>query len=209
MRTFAAALLVFLGGFAIMVLEIVGARFLARDFGSSFYTWVSQIGIVLGALALGYYVGGAVADHRHRARVITSLLLGAGLFTLAIPDLAPRIIGRIIGRHPVDRAIPILWQKLDPAIGSGLIFLFPCCVLAMLAPYMVRVNARQIAHVGRTSGLVNAFSTLGSLAGVVVSGYLLIDLMTLSNIFRASGAVILLLGGLCWFVDKRALEPEN
>jgi len=62
MRTVAAAGLVFVGGFIIMVLEIIGARFLARDFGSSFYVWVSQIGVVLIALALGYYLGGALAD---------------------------------------------------------------------------------------------------------------------------------------------------
>ena len=47
-------MLVFLGGFAIMVLEIIGARYLAKDFGSSFYVWVSQIGVILIALALGY-----------------------------------------------------------------------------------------------------------------------------------------------------------
>src|SRR5439155_1260853 len=62
MRTVAAAGLVFVGGFIIMVLEIIGARFLAKDFGSSFYVWVSQIGVILIALALGYGVGGALAD---------------------------------------------------------------------------------------------------------------------------------------------------
>ena len=45
--------IVFLGGFAIMVLEIAGARFLPQYFGSSFYVWVSQIGMVMAALALG------------------------------------------------------------------------------------------------------------------------------------------------------------
>ena len=33
----AAALFVFLGGFAVMILEIIGARYLAKDFGGSFY----------------------------------------------------------------------------------------------------------------------------------------------------------------------------
>ena len=46
---------VFLGGFAIMVLEIIGARYLAKDFGGSFYVWISQIGVILIAL-----VGGAL-----------------------------------------------------------------------------------------------------------------------------------------------------
>src|SRR2546427_3332886 len=66
MRNVTAASLVFLGGFAIMVLEIIGARFLAKDFGGSFYVWVSQIGVILIALAVGYYVGGALADRFQR-----------------------------------------------------------------------------------------------------------------------------------------------
>lgn len=202
-------ILVFLGGFAIMVLEIVGARFLARDFGSSFYIWVSQIGVVLAALALGYYAGGTLADRHEHNDALTWLLLGTGVFTGAIPEFAPRLINVIITRHPTNLAIPILWQKLDPALGSALIFLFPCGVLAMLAPYMIRLTAQRVGHVGRISGLVYAFSTLGSLAGVVVSGYLLIDLMKLSNIFRGTGALILLLGALCWFVEGRGSTGQS
>ena len=53
MQYVSAIILVFLGGFAIMVLEIIGARFLAKDFGSSFYVWVSQIGVILTALDMG------------------------------------------------------------------------------------------------------------------------------------------------------------
>src|SRR5215203_5102753 len=60
-----AALFVFLGGFAVMVLEIIGARFLARDFGGSFYVWISQIGVILVALALGYVAGGGVGHLFH------------------------------------------------------------------------------------------------------------------------------------------------
>ena len=66
MRDAVAAALVFAGGFIIMVLEIVGARFLPIYFGSSFHVWVSQIGVVLIALALGYYLGGALADRWQR-----------------------------------------------------------------------------------------------------------------------------------------------
>src|SRR5439155_20907860 len=122
MRTFAATSLVFLGGFAIMVLEIIGARYLAKDFGSSFYVWVSQIGVVLIALALGYVVGGALADRWHRLAFLSVLLMPAGLAIAFIPAFAPRLIEAIVLRHPTNQDIPMLWQKLDPAIGSSLVF---------------------------------------------------------------------------------------
>ena len=88
------------------------------------------------------------------------------------------------------------------AIGSALIFLLPCFVLATLSPYMTRFAATQLAQVGRVSGLVSAASTVGSIAGVFVSGYILIDTMTLSSIFRAAGVLTLALGLLCFFLDR-------
>ena len=128
MRTFAAAGLVFLGGFVIMVLEIIGARFLARDFGSSFYVWVSQIGVVLIALALGYYLGGALADRWQRLWLLITLLVPAGVLLCLIPNCAAWVIDKIVLRHPADLPVPLVWQKLDPVLGSATIFLLPCIV---------------------------------------------------------------------------------
>ena len=202
MRTQAAAILVFVSGFAIMVLEIIGARYLAKDFGSSFYVWVSQIGVILTALALGYWIGGALADRYPKLLFLAGLLVPTGLFTSLIPNFAPLLIDAIITRHPAERDIPILWQKLDPALGSALIFLLPCCALATLPPFLIRLAARKLSHVGRISGLIYAASTVGSIAGVFVSGYILIDFMNLSNIFRTTGGLIAALGGLCWWMDS-------
>ena len=184
-----------------MVLEIVGARFLARDFGSSFYVWVSQIGVVMVALALGYYLGGALADRWKRLWLLMLLLVPAGVLLCLIPDCAGWLVDRIVLRHPADVPIPLLWQKLDPALGSATIFLLPCAVLAMLSPYMIRLATPSLARVGRSSGFIIAASTLGSIAGVFVSGYLLIDEMKVSTIFRAMGVLTILLGFLCLAMD--------
>lgn len=185
-----------------MVLEIIGARYLAKDFGSSFYVWVSQIGVILAALALGYSVGGALADRYQRPALLAWLLVPAGGFILGIPAFAPRLLNAIIQRHPADAEIPLLWQKLDPALGSSLVFFLPCFALATLSPYLVRVAARRLSHVGRTSGNLYAASTVGSIAGVFVSGYVLIERMTVSNIFRATGALTFGLGLACWLMDR-------
>lgn len=185
-----------------MVLEIIGARYLAKDFGSSFYVWVSQIGVILIALALGYGVGGALADRFQRLSFLAALLLPAGAATFLIPNFAPRLIDAIILRHPADRNIPMLWQKLDPAIGSALIFLLPCFGLATLSPYMIRLATRHVAHVGRISGVIIAASTIGSIAGVFVSGYVLIDHYPVPTIFRAVGALTVVIGTGCLLMDR-------
>lgn len=209
MRNAAAAALVFLGGFIIMVLEIIGARFLAKDFGSSFYVWVSQIGVVLVALALGYYFGGALADRWQRLWLLVTLLAPAGLAVFLIPNYAGWLINKIILRHPADVPIPLIWQKLDPALGSATIFLMPCVVLAMLSPYMIRLATRSLAQVGRSSGFIIAASTVGSIAGVFVSGYFLIDELKISTIFRIMGGLTIFLGLLCLGMDRWLCANPN
>ena len=190
-----------------MVLEIIGARFLARDFGSSFHVWVSQIGVVLIALAAGYYLGGAVADRWQRPWVLAAALLPAGLALCFLPDWAGHLINLIIQRHPLDQPIPLVWQKLDPVLGSALVFLLPCLALATLSPYMIRLSTRSLAQVGRSSGFVIAAGTIGSIAGVFVSGFVLIDHFRVSSIFRLMGALTILLGLLCLGVDGWLRAP--
>ena len=129
-------------------------------------------------------------------------MVPTGIFTCLIPNFAGHVLDWIVMRHPVDLPIPPIWQKLDPALGSGLIFLLPCFVLAMLSPYMIRLAAGTLAQVGRISGLIYAASTVGSIAGVFVSGYILIDHMALSQIFRLTGGLILVLAAMCLAMDR-------
>jgi len=202
MLKIAAALFVFLGGFAVMVLEIIGARYLAKDFGGSFYIWISQIGVILVALALGYALGGALADRIRRASFLALPLGVAGLATWCIPRFTPPLIEAIVMRHPPGQGIPPLWQKLDPVLGSTLVFFLPCLVLATLPPYMIRLVSYRLEHVGAVSGLIYAASTVGSIAGVFVSGYVLIDYVDVPDIFRATGALTLLMAGVSLLLDR-------
>ena len=202
MLRMAAALYVFLGGFTVMVLEIIGARYLAKDFGGSFYIWISQIGVILIALALGYAIGGALADRFRRAAFLALPLGVAGVVMWFIPKFTPPLVEAIVMRHPLETGIPPLWQKLDPVLGSTLVFFLPCLVLASLPPYMIRLASRQVEHVGTISGFIYSASTVGSIAGVFVSGYVLIDLMDVPDIFRATGALTVALAGVSLVLDR-------
>src|ERR1051326_792780 len=201
LRNLAASVLAFTGGFILMALEVIGARYLAKDFGGSFYVWISQIGVVLIALALGYYIGGMAADRWQRLSALAGVLIPSGPLTCLIPHFSNRLITALIMRHPADRDIPLLWQKLDPVLGSSLVFLLPCFGLATLSPYLIRLSTASLARVGRASGLIIAASTVGSITGVFVSGYILIDRMNAPNIFRLTGALTIFLGVICLLMD--------
>jgi len=208
MLKIATALIVFLGGFAVMVLETIGTRYLAKDFGDSFYVWISQIGVILIALALGYAIGGTLADRFRRTGFLAAPMALSGLFIFFIPNLAPPLLEAIVNRHPMGQDIPELWKKLDPVLGSAVVFFLPCFVLAVISPYMVRVAARRLDRVGTTSGLIYAASTVGSIAGVFVSGYIFMQYLHISTIFRATGLVTLFLAALSLTMDKW-LQPAE
>jgi len=67
---------------------------------------------------------------------------------------------------------------------------------------MIRLIARQLDRVGTISGLIYSASTVGSIAGVFVSGYVLIDCLALSDIFRATGLLTLILAGVSLVMDR-------
>jgi hypothetical protein len=125
----------------------------------------------------------------------------AGIFTFLIPYIAPPLIGAIVNRHPPGQNISMVWTKLDPALGSAVVFFLPCVVLAILSPYMIRITARQLESVGKISGLIYAASTVGSIGGVFVSGYIFIDYMNVSTIFRTMGILILILAVMSLAMD--------
>lgn len=201
--------MVFMGGFIMMVVEIIGARFLARDFGSSFHVWVSQIGVVLIALAAGYYLGGALADKWQRLALLGCLLMPSGLLLLFLPQWATVLINALIQRHAPDQPISPFWQKADPVLGSALVFLFPCVVLATLSPCLIRLSTRSLDTVGRSSGFIIAAGTVGSIAGVFVSGFVLIEHMGISSIFRLMGVTTLALGLACLALDRYFRVPQE
>jgi MFS family permease len=208
MLRIATALFVFLGGFAVMVLEIIGALYLAKDFGGSFYVWTSQIGVILIALALGYAIGGTLADRFQRAGFLAIPMTVAGLFIFFIPKFSPPLLDAIVMRHPMGQNIPEIWIKLDPVLGSAVVFFLPCFVLAIISPYMVRMAARRLDRVGTISGLIYAASTVGSIAGVFISGYILIAHFSVTKIFRTTGLVTLFLAGLSLAMDKWLPPPQ-
>lgn len=57
----------FITGAMVMVVEVLGSRVIGPFFGVSLFVWTALITVALLALALGYAVGGHLAD-RYRPR---------------------------------------------------------------------------------------------------------------------------------------------
>jgi spermidine synthase len=173
----------FLSGAVVLLLEILGTRILAPHLGTSFSVWVNVIGTILGALSLGYYLGGVLADRNQK---LLPLILLVGACTVALVYFERPLL-------PQFGDLGLDWGSLLAAI---LLFAPASVVLGMVSPYLLKIATRDPNRIGRTSGSIFAASTLGSIAGTFVGGFWLIPHFTVSSIL--GGMVVLLLILSAW-----------
>jgi len=158
---------VLIGGASVMVVEILGSRVLAPSFGTTLHVWSALITVTLAALAVGYAIGGRVADRRPGlGTLMTVMACAAG--TLLISDLITR---------PVLRVAYEAGMVSGTFMAATVLFLPTLFLLGMLSPMAVRVAADR-QHLGASVGNLYALSTVGSVAGSLSVSLLLIPNMT-------------------------------
>lgn len=195
----ALRVVVFGSGAILMGLEIVGSRLIAPFFGSSVFVWGGLISIFLGALSLGYYLGGTMADRWPRATLLATLLSLAGLAILALT---------IVSR-PVLLAFDAwnLGPRLNPLLASIVLFAIPSILMGTTSPFAIKLVARDLATVGTSAGVLYALSTAGSIFGTIATAFFLIPAVGVRTILYLLGATLLVLAGLLVARQTRALRP--
>jgi tetratricopeptide (TPR) repeat protein/MFS family permease len=181
---------VFFSSGCIMILELVASRLVARDLGSSLYTWTSIIGVVLTGISVGNYVGGRIADRHHARRTL------AVLFGLA----SAACVGIIIVNNAVGSWL-WLWRLSWPAhvfIHVLLVFLLPSALLGTIAPVVAKMALDRGLPTGRTIGDLYAWGAAGSIAGTFLAGFYLISAFGSVTIIWGIGAAMLSVAVLYW-----------
>jgi spermidine synthase len=156
----------FLCGAIVMVFELVGSRVLGPYFGTSIFVWTSLIGIILGSLSLGYYLGGKLADKKPSFSNLSLIVLLAAIF-----------IGLTI--YTKDSLLLILQSnfadiRFTSIFASLILFLPTSVLLGMVSPYTVKLKMENLNTSGSTVGNLYAISTAGSIFGTFLSGFYLI-----------------------------------
>lgn len=185
-------LIVFVTGAAILIIEVTATRILAPYFGNTLFSISSIIGIILAALSLGYYLGGILADKSPKFSVFFFLIFMAGVFSLLIQILSETVL-RTLG-YSFD-------MKLGPAVASLILFFIPSLLLGMMSPFVIKLKSLKLKEIGRVSGEVFFWSTLGSIAGSFAAGFFLIPYFGISKVIISTGLLLIAIGLLgCWFL---------
>ena len=191
--------LVFGAGIGALATEITASRLLAPYFGSSTIVWANLIGIVLAALALGYWVGGRVADRRPRPSLLGFVVLVAGVCIATIPFVAEPFLDLTV--EGLDQA------SVGAVAGSFVAVLLLCAppvvLLGMVSPFAIRLAVETVETAGAVAGRLYALSTAGSLVGVFLPALVLIPAIGTQRTFLVVAALLAV--SSCFLLGARYL----
>ncbi|GAF81716.1 unnamed protein product, partial [marine sediment metagenome] len=157
---------VFLCGAVVMTFELVGSRVLGPYFGTSIFVWTSLIGIILGSLSLGYYLGGKIADKNPKLNYLSFIIFLSSIsIGLTIPIKDPLLI--ILQTNLTD-------IRIASVFASFILFSPTSVLLGMVSPYAVKLKIDNLNTSGSIVGNLYAISTTGSIVGTFLSGFYLI-----------------------------------
>ena len=155
-------------GILSMGFQLLASRLLNPHFGSSIIVWAWLISTFLAAFSVGSLLGGWISTtapaRRNRVQLAVALL---GVGSLAVTAF--------LGR-PILDYIEVAFSALNTGLFVACLALFflPVTMLSTFGPQCVHYLAARGTPPGPASGVVYGVSTLGNIAGVMLTAFVLI-----------------------------------
>jgi spermidine synthase len=198
LKKYTLELIVFSSGAVVMILELVGARILAPYLGTSIIVWTGLIGIVLASLSLGYFIGGKFADKGPSMSRLSMIILGSG-FLIAICVLIQKPVLTFLSQSQTS-------IYLNVVLATTLLFGPPSIGLGMITPYAVKMKIISLETSGSAVGRMYALSTIGSIAGTFLSGFVLVAFFAGTSILFF---LAIIMGFLSLLASVRPVVPAK
>jgi len=181
-----AGLMVAITGGVSMGLEVLASRGLSLIFGSS----LQSFAIVLMAFILGIGLGSSVIASLKLRRVSNEALIAVLLLVASawIGVLVLNIEGWVeffrIARTGIARTtIGYIFNQALSAVMSMFILGVPAALIGSVLPLLIRVLAGEGAALGKHVGRLLTWNTVGAVAGVLLTGFVIMPKAGLRNAF--------------------------
>jgi hypothetical protein len=163
-------------GILSMGFQLLASRLLNPHFGSSIIVWAWLISTFLAAFSLGSMVGGWISnlalEARQRGQIVGAVLAVVSLAVTAV--FGRTLLGQIEGAFP-EMSTGLLVSCLG-------IFFLPVTSLSLFGPQCVQFLASRGTPPGKASGIIYGASTLGNIAGVMLTAFALIPHFPVSTL---------------------------
>lgn len=163
-------------GILSMGFQLLASRLLNPHFGSSIIVWAWLISTFLAAFSIGSMVGGWISnlppDRRNRGQLV-------GIIVAVISLALTAVLGRMLLGQIEAAFENVSTALLVSCLG---IFFLPVTALSTFGPQCVQFLASRGTPPGKASGIVYGVSTLGNIAGVMLTAFVLIPHFRVSTL---------------------------
>jgi len=186
-------LLSFVEGGAVMTTELIGAKLLAPYFGTSLYVWAATLGVTLGGLTLGYFLGGNTsAKYKNSINIVHYIIATTSILLFLMPWMSPQIMN-----HTIQLSLKF------GVLLSLMFFLFPPLVfMGMVSPLLIKIITDDKEKAGKNAGNIYAISTTGGILFTFYMGFYMIPNFGLILPAVVSGGLLAFFP-LFWFFKKK------
>lgn len=190
MKKYLLEITTFIAGATGMIIELVASRILSPYLGNSNLIWTCIIGMMLAFMSLGYFMGGKLSDKHPQKNLLSLFLLNSATFISLIPMIEIYAIEPI---SKINFSLPLL-----AIICSTITFGIPSMFLATASPFAVKLKDKDLEEIGGVSGRMSALSTIGSIVGTFLAGFVLIPKLGVKNIILLVVIVLVILSYLIY-----------
>lgn len=182
-------------GAAVLGLEVLAGRTMAPAIGTGSVAWSALLAVALGSLAAGNLIGGFLAAGRVRPG-------GAVVWSLVIASAA------LVGLSQAHR--PAMAWAADQSLLAGAIIaaaatqVVPMLTLGIISPVILTAGRRPGSK-GRWAGVVLATGSVGSIAGALVMGLVLLPVIGLTRSYLVVAVLLAVAAGPVVLPERRWL----
>lgn len=160
-----------------MAIELLGVKMIAPFYGTTLYVWAGVLTVTLAGLALGYFLGGRLAEKWSGYISAPIVMCIGGILVFTMPLSAEWIM----------TATDSLGIRLGSLIASAFFIMPPLICMGMISPIIIQALTKTLAHTGKVAGTVYALSTVSGIGMTLITGlYLLPELGIKSSVLLVS-----------------------
>ncbi len=208
-------ILFLLSGLAGLIYESIWSHYLKLFLGHAAYAQTLVLCVFMGGLAIGAWIASRYSPRWRnslRAYAVAEFLIGG--IAIVSHALYERVTGWVFDQILPTLDSPLIVQAMKWSVGIALL-LPQSILLGVTFPLMSAAFLRRFQHTpGVSIGMLYFTNSLGGAAGVLLSGFILIEFVGLPGTLLAGGLISAAVGIVAWLVSAApqwrasAIEPR-
>src|SRR3989338_8705919 len=205
-------LIFFLSGASGLIYEIVWTRLLSLVFGVSSFAISTVLTVFMAGLGIGGYIFGRLIDKRgNPLKVYAVLEILIGLYAILLPNLISLSEWLYIRLYnlPLPPFIKggeggFFLLSAERFLISSLILIFPTTMMGGTLPVISRFLIKSENRIGVDIGVIYSLNTFGAVAGCIITGFYLIEVVGVTQSLYLAAVLNLIAGGGAYIISYKS-----